>query len=65
MKKILFIAIFIVGSTASVQAQQRAVYSNFMLNNYYYNPAIAGSNEIHQANVTYRNQWVGFDGAYS
>lgn len=63
MKTFLFIAISLIGCATSVQAQQRSVYSNFLLNNYYYNPAIAGSNEIHQANITYRNQWVGFDGA--
>ncbi|MBL4862130.1 MAG: type IX secretion system membrane protein PorP/SprF [Crocinitomicaceae bacterium] len=44
-------------------AQQRAGYSNFLLNDYYYNPAIAGSKNVHVANLTYRNQWVGFDGA--
>lgn len=64
MKKLLIIA-FIVVVTSPVLAQQRAVYSNFLMNDYYYNPAIAGSKEIHQANITYRNQWVGFDGAPS
>lgn len=64
MKKILIIA-FIMVLTSPVLAQQRAVYSNFLMNDYYYNPAIAGSKEIHQANITYRNQWVGFDGAPS
>ncbi len=64
MKTLLIIALF-VGCSASVSAQQRAVYSNFLLNDFYYNPAIAGSREIHQANITYRNQWVGFEGAPS
>lgn len=44
-------------------AQQRAGYSNFHMNDYYFNPAIAGSKDVHMANVSYRNQWVGFDGA--
>ncbi len=64
MKKILIIA-FVMVLTSPVLAQQRAVYSNFLMNDYYYNPAIAGSKEIHQANITYRNQWVGFEGAPS
>lgn len=65
MKTLLIIAVFVVGCTTFTSAQQRAVYSNFLLNDFYYNPAIAGSKEIHQANITYRNQWVGFDGAPS
>jgi type IX secretion system PorP/SprF family membrane protein len=63
MRKILIIAILVSGGTSSSLAQQRAVYSNFMLNDYYYNPAIAGSRGGQVANITYRNQWVGFDGA--
>ncbi len=46
-----------------MNSQQQLVYSNFLMNNYYYNPAIAGSNEVHEANMSYRNQWVGFEGA--
>ncbi|NRA12162.1 MAG: type IX secretion system membrane protein PorP/SprF [Crocinitomicaceae bacterium] len=44
-------------------AQQRAGYSNFLLNDYYFNPAIAGSKNVHTANLAYRNQWAGFEGA--
>lgn len=60
----LFVTLLMVwfGATPSI-AQQRAVYSNFLLNDYYYNPAIAGSRGKQVANLTYRNQWVGFDGA--
>lgn len=65
MKTYLIIAVFVVGCTTFTSAQQRSVYSNFLMNDFYYNPAIAGSKEIHQANITYRNQWVGFDGAPS
>ena len=64
MKALLIISVFIIGCTFA-SAQQRAVYSNFLLNDFYYNPAVAGSKEINQANITYRNQWVGFDGAPS
>jgi len=46
-----------------VAAQQQLVFSNFMMTSYYYNPAIAGSKNVHEANISYRNQWVGFEGA--
>lgn len=44
-------------------AQQQPVFTNFLINDYFYNPAIAGSKNAHIANVSYRDQWVGFDGA--
>ena len=44
-------------------SQQQAVYSNFLMNEYFYNPAVAGSKNVHIANVQYRNQWVGFEDA--
>lgn len=44
-------------------AQQQPVMSNFLLNDYFYNPAIAGSKNVHVANMSYRNQWSGFDEA--
>jgi type IX secretion system PorP/SprF family membrane protein len=43
--------------------QQTGIYSNFIFNNYYYNPAVAGSQTVHTANLGYRNQWLGFDNA--
>ncbi|HLP12779.1 MAG TPA: type IX secretion system membrane protein PorP/SprF [Flavobacteriales bacterium] len=61
MKKILIILSVFVGG--SVFAQQQATYTNFLMNSYYYNPAIAGSNTVHTANLSYRNQWAGFEGA--
>lgn len=64
MGRILLI-ILALAATGSSYAQQRAVYSNFLLNDYYYNPAIAGSKNVHVANVSYRKQWVGFEGAPS
>jgi len=48
---------------SGAMSQQRAGYSNFLLNDYYFNPAIAGSKDVHEVNMAYRNQWVGFDGA--
>lgn len=64
MNKIKYTLVFVL-AFLSYQAfsQQQAVYTNFLINNYYYNPAIAGSRPVHVANLSYRNQWAGFDGA--
>jgi type IX secretion system PorP/SprF family membrane protein len=43
--------------------QQQGIYSNFLLNDFYYNPAIAGSKNTPVLSVGYRNQWTGFPGA--
>ncbi len=66
MKALLILSLFFVlGVVDTSHAQQRGIYSNFLLNDFYYNPAIAGSKGVHKANISYRNQWVGFDGAPS
>lgn len=63
MKRISYIVLFqLVGFTA-INAQMQATYTNFIMNEYYYNPAIAGSKNVHTANMSYRNQWTGFDNA--
>lgn len=64
MKVIKNIAIAVVGFLAlSVSAQQQSLYTNYLLNNYAYNPAVAGAKPYTQANLYYRNQWTGFEGA--
>ena len=62
MKKALFIFLLSLFVQSSF-AQQKSVYSNYMLNEYYYSPALAGSNNFHVANAGVRNQWTGFEGA--
>ena len=44
-------------------SQQLPLYTNYVLNPYAYNPAVAGSKPHAVANVNYRNQWVGFQDA--
>lgn len=39
------------------------VYSQYMLNGLALNPAYAGSRDVFNITLGYRNQWVGFDGA--
>jgi type IX secretion system PorP/SprF family membrane protein len=43
--------------------QQLPIYTNYMLNQYAYNPAVAGSKPHAVFNLNYRNQWVGFQDA--
>lgn len=64
MKKIHYILVllFIVACFNS-KAQQLPLYTNYVLNNYAYNPAVAGSKPYAVVNLNYRNQWVGFKDA--
>jgi type IX secretion system PorP/SprF family membrane protein len=45
------------------RAQQNVVYSQYLFNGLLINPAYAGSHVQFSATLTYRNQWVNFDGA--
>lgn len=62
MKKFLYSIIFILSCQLTF-AQQQYVFTNYLLNEYYYNPALPGSENVHKANIGYRNQWAGFEGA--
>ncbi len=46
-----------------VQAQQRAQYSQYMLNAYILNPAMSGLEDYIDVKAGYRNQWGGLEGA--
>ena len=66
MKKILYTYIILVSSilfTKNILGQQLPINTNYVLNNYAYNPAVAGSKPHAVASLNYRNQWVGFDDA--
>ena len=63
MKKIYIALLFIVGLTEVGQAQQDALFSQYMFNHFAVNPAYAGSREVISVNMDYRAQWVGLDGA--
>ncbi|UKN02993.1 type IX secretion system membrane protein PorP/SprF [Paracrocinitomix mangrovi] len=62
MKKLLFILAISCFAYIS-KAQQQYVFTNFMMNDYYYNPAVAGSKKFHYANLGFRMQWAGFNEA--
>jgi len=67
MIKKLFIAICIVGlsvcSISETKAQIDPMFTQYMFNEMYINPAYAGSRNSISATLLYRNQWVGVEGA--
>lgn len=63
MKYIYYLILFFVACSFNSKAQQLPLYTNYLLNNYAYNPAVAGSKPHAVVNLNYRNQWVGFKDA--
>lgn len=61
IRHILFIAG--VGCTLSSTGQHTPLTSQYLFNGLLINPAYAGSRDALTANITHRQQWVGFDGA--
>jgi type IX secretion system PorP/SprF family membrane protein len=61
-RSILFLALFIGGSMTS-QAQQYPLFTNYLLNQYGFNPATTGMATDLQVNLYYRKQWTGFPDA--
>ncbi len=61
-KGILLIVILIL-SGAKTFAQYDPMFTQYMNNEMYINPAYAGSRESIAATLLYRNQWVGLEGA--
>lgn len=47
----------------NLKAQQKPIYSQYILNNYIINPAISGIENYTDIKISNRNQWVGIDGA--
>ena len=62
MKKILFFCSMI-GLPVLGLCQSDPHYTMFMYNKLMYNPAYAGNKDMASINATYRDQWVGIDGA--
>ena len=61
MRKGLTIICFFI--TVGVNAQQRAHYTQYILNNYILNPALSGIENYIDIKVSARDQWVGLSGA--
>ena len=60
IKNILVILLITLGGLAF--GQQEAQYSNYQMNNFMLNPAVAGSYTYWNAKIGYRTQWVGMEG---
>ena len=64
LKKIVFVLVLLLnGIGFRLAAQQSIVYSQYIYNGLLINPAYAGSHIQLSATVSYRNQWVNFEGA--
>jgi len=64
MKKTIIISIVILLNIISnVNAQQLPIYSQYLLNDYAYNPAVAGKNDFFDVKSNHRYQWVGITDA--
>jgi type IX secretion system PorP/SprF family membrane protein len=63
--KTLIITLTLLVVTLKGQAQQDPMFTQYMFNGLYINPAYAGSHEYWSSTMTYRSQWAGanFDGA--
>ncbi len=63
MKK-LFLLIALVGTLTNIaKAQQIHQLSQYMLNDFAYNPAVAGSNDKFITKFIFRKQWTGVEGS--
>ena len=59
MKKSLYIVLFFIAGLSSAHAQQSPQFTQYMLNDFVINPAIAGTNNYFQIRSNHRFQWIG------
>jgi type IX secretion system PorP/SprF family membrane protein len=62
MKKSIILLIAIIFSSLFAKAQYDAMFTQYMFNEMYINPAYTGSKEAMAVNLTHRQQWVNFPG---
>ncbi len=62
MRRLFTFSIFISLTVVSF-AQQRPHYTQYVLNNYIINPAVAGIENYTDVKISHRHQWVGLQGA--
>ena len=63
MKKIILGTIAFIALTTSLKAQQDAMFTHYMYNTLWLNPAYAGTRDAFTITAIHRSQWVGFEGA--
>ncbi len=59
MKKFIYISLFLLAFWISAKAQQSSHFTQYMLNEFIVNPAVAGTNDYYQIRSNHRFQWVG------
>jgi type IX secretion system PorP/SprF family membrane protein len=59
----LFSLVLVLTATREASGQQLPQYTQFALNPYLLNPAVAGTEDFIDARVGYRSQWTGFEDA--
>lgn len=62
MKRILLLIGFTLALISLSDAQQKPHFSQYMINKYLVNPAVAGTEGYLEATISHRNQWTGIDG---
>ncbi|HPQ35946.1 MAG TPA: type IX secretion system membrane protein PorP/SprF [Tenuifilaceae bacterium] len=60
MKRKIYILLVFTLLTGVALAQQQPIYSQYMMNTYLLNPAVAGYQGITDLNLTAREQWLGY-----
>jgi type IX secretion system PorP/SprF family membrane protein len=63
MRRLLVISIVLLLTCTESFGQQHSLYSQYIFNLYAINPAYAGERNSIATALSYRNQWVGFEGA--
>jgi type IX secretion system PorP/SprF family membrane protein len=60
LKRLNIILLLLMGAGISAFSQQQPLYSQYMLNTFLVNPAVAGAEGLTAFNLTAREQWVGY-----
>lgn len=63
LTKIFFVILVLLFGTLASKAQHEPMFTQYMYNEIFINPAYAGSHEGLAMNMLYRNQWVGLRGS--
>lgn len=63
MKRYIYLIIIAMGIAGAASAQQDAMFTQYVYNKQFYNPAYTGYKEVFSASIQHRNQWIGFKGA--
>src|SRR3954471_5500574 len=63
MKRKLLLALVVCVIGSATYSQQLPHYTQYVLNNFIINPAVAGIENYWDVKISHRHQWVGIDGA--